>query len=201
MPKTFPTILFLTLAIVAVLATGQPLSATTVPSGVGGFSLGSNIESYPDLVDTNYLQETVVTDWRGFRKGVLSYGTCKYHKQILKIQMKYEDSSKDFYEVLLKKFKAKFGPPDEWKGDSFGILRIWKWYFTDNQNRSVSLVLHHNLRNPNETVGNMVKISFPKLLEEERLCFNKKCEELRSDSDLARIEEIKKPDWQFMIPE
>ncbi|WP_136795573.1 hypothetical protein [Desulfosediminicola ganghwensis] len=201
MSKLYILTLLSTLTIFTLSYSGASLATSEVPLGVGGFALGNNIDNYPDLMETNYLQETVVTDWRGFRKGVLSYGTCKYNRQILKIQMKYVDSSQDFYETLLQKFKAKFGPPDEWKGDSFGILRNWKWYFTDSQDRSVSLVLQHNLRNPNETTGNMVKISFPQLLEEERLCFNRKCEEMRNDHDRERIEEIKKPDWKFMIPD
>lgn len=190
-----PLILLLSLVFPHIL-----VAADKVPNEVGGFSLGSDISDYPDVVDTNYLKETVITDWHGFRKGIISYGICKYNNKILKIQLKYEDSSKKYFQKLLAEYKKKFGAPNEWKGDSFGILHIWKWYFVDEQERNVSLILQHNLRNPNENLGNMVKLSFPKLLNEERACFNEMCEQMKSDKDKQRLEDLKKPDWQYLIP-
>lgn len=162
--------------------------------------LGSDVREYPDVMNTNFLKEMVVTDWRGFRKGVISYGICKYSDKILRIQLKYQDPSRDYFQKLLKEYKKNYGAPHEWKGDSFGILHIWKWYFVDSENRKVSLSLQHNLRNPNETIGNMVKLSFPEMLDEERSCFNQMCEEMKSEEDKQRLEELKKPDWQYLIP-
>lgn len=174
--------------------------AASVPKEVGGFALGADISDYPNVMQTNFLKELVVTDRYGFRKGIISYGICKHEKKILHIRLKYEDPSKKYYKQLLKKFKQKFGEPDEWKGDSFGILYIWKWYFTDEENRAVSLTLQHNLRNPNENIGNMVKLSYPKLIEEERACFNQMCEEKKGEQDKDTLETMKQPDWQYLIP-
>lgn len=174
--------------------------AQKVPREVGGFALGTDVNDYPDVMNTNYLKEMVITDWHGFRKGVISYGICKYSDKILKIQLKYDDQSKDYFQKLLKKYKKEYGPPHEWKGDSFGILHIWKWYFVNEEDRAVSLILQHNLRNTNETIGNMVKLSYPKMLDEERICFNQMCEEMKSDQDKQRLEDIKKPDWKYLIP-
>lgn len=176
------------------------VAAQKVPHEVGGFVLGSDMSDYPEVVATNFLKETVVTDWHGFRKGIIAVGVCKYTDKILKIRLKYDDSSKKFFKKLLAEYKKQFGPPDEWKGDSFGILHVWKWHFTDSENRKVSLLLQHNLRNTNENIGNMVKISYPEMIEEERRCFNQLCEEKKSDQDKKRLEELKKPDWQYMIP-
>lgn len=175
-------------------------ASNNVPHEVGGFSLGSDISEYPDAMDTNYLKEMVITDWRGFRKGIISYGICKYTNKILKIRFKYENSDKKYFHVLLKEFKKKYGDPQEWKGDSFGILHIWKWYFVDADKNRVSLTLQHNLRDPNENIGNMVKLSYPDMLEEERFCFNEMCEEMKSTQDKQRLEELKKPDWQYLVP-
>ncbi len=173
---------------------------TSVPHEVGGFVLGSDVSEYPNIMNTNFLKEMVVTDWHGFRKGVISYGICRYPDKILKIDLKYEDQSKEYFLKLLDEFKKRFGPPNEWKGDSFGILHIWKWYFTDSENRAVSLNLQHNLRNTNESIGNVVKLAYPEMLEEERACFNQMCEEQNSDQDRKHREELKQPDWQYLIP-
>ena len=187
----FSSLLFLPLR-----AQGAP----QVPSEVGGFVLGSKVSEYPEAMSTNFLKEMVVTDWHGFRKGVISYGVCKYPDRIVRIELKYDDQSKDYFKKLLDKYKQRFGAPDEWKGDSFGILHIWKWYFKDSEGREVSLLLQHNLRNPNESIGNVVKLTNSDMMEEERICFNEMCEEKKTTVDQARLEELKKPDWQFLIP-
>lgn len=189
-----------TLCIPFLLAAAGLKAAENVPHEVGGFVLGSDLKDYPEVVESSYLRETVVTDLYGFRKGYISVGVCKHVDKILRIRMKYEDTSKKFFKELLEEYKKHFGPPDEWKGDSFGILHIWKWYFTDTQGRQVSLLLQHNLRNTNETIGNTVKLSYPDLIEEERLCFNEMCEEHKSDMDHQRLEKMKMPDWHYMIP-
>ena len=170
------------------------------PLEVGGFVLGSDVGDYPDAMNTNFLKEMVITDWHGFRKGVISYGICKYPNKIVRIELKYEDQTKEYFLKLLEEYKKQFGAPDEWKGDSFGILHIWKWYFKDSSNQTVSLLLQHNLRNPNESIGNVVKLSYTDMIDEERKCFNQMCEQKKSDKDRERLEQLKKPDWQFLIP-
>ena len=175
-------------------------NTTRVPHEVGGFALGSKVSRYPEAMQSNFLKEMVVTDWHGFRKGIISYGVCKYPDTILKISLKYADSSEDFFEDLLSKYKKRFGDPQQWKGDSFGILRIWKWNFVDGKGRAVSLILQHNLRDPSESIGNMVKLSYPEMLEAERLCFNKLCREKKDREGWERKQEQMKPDDHYLIP-
>lgn len=196
---TSSAILFTTL----VLVCSQPaiMTAASVPKQVGGITLGSNISDYDDIEYSDYLKEVVVTDWHGFRKGIISYGVCSSPGTIVKIRMKYEDSSKKFYNKLLKTFKKRFGKPQIWKGDSFGVLHIWKWTFTDDQGRIVNLILQHNLQNTNENIGNMVKLSLPQLEEKERLCFIQQCEEIVDDAQKERKEQLKKTSWDFLIPQ
>ncbi len=195
------TIFIYTLSIVALSAlTAGNILATDAPLEIGGFSLGENIESYNMTMQSNYLKEIVVTDRHGFRKGVISYGICKYPGQIVKIKLKYEDSSKKYFKTLLKKYKELYGPPHEWNGDSFGILHIWKWYFTDKNNRKVSLTLQHNLKDPNDNIGNMVKLTHPQMMREERMCFNQMCAAAKSSEDKKKLEEMKKPDWKYLLP-
>ncbi|MGB3209678.1 MAG: hypothetical protein WBB19_03140 [Desulforhopalus sp.] len=177
-----------------------PAVAEKVPHEIAGIALGSSVDNYPEIIRNNFLKEVVVTDWHGFRKGIISYGTCKHIDQILKIDMKYEDKSKDFYQKLLKEFRQQFGEPDAWSGDSFGVMLAWKWHFVDKEKNRVSLTLQYNGKNSDETIGNIVKLSFPGKMEEERLCFIDICEDRKDKTDAKRREELKKSDWSHFVP-
>ena len=188
-----------TLIIIALLSFTS-VAAYDTPTEIGGFKLGEFITDYPQIEYSEYLKEVVVNDWHGFRKGIISYGTCAYPGRIVKIRMKYQNSSKNFYDELLKKYKSKYGKPTEWKGDAFGVLYIWKWRFVDKDNRRVNLILQHNLQNDNEDVGNMVKISFPELMEEERFCVIDFFEKNKTAEEKETIKQRMKPDWDYMLP-
>jgi len=177
-----------------------PAGAANAPHEIAGIALGTSVDDYPDIVRTNYLQEVVVTDWHGFRKGIISYGTCKYIDQILKIDMKYEDRDEEFYEKLLREFRQKFGEPTSWNGDSFGVMRIWKWQFIDNEQNRVSLSLQYNSKNSNETIGNVVKLAYPERMVEEQRCFAEMCQQSKINTDEKRKEELRKSDWSHLIP-
>lgn len=196
---TRQTIIFLTILLFPFFLLPSA-EAGKIPSEIGGIVLGSNVKTYPYLTQSNYLKEVVVTDWHGFRKGVISYGTCKNIDKILKIDLKYEEKGKAFYNTLLKKFKQNFGDPDQWKGDSFGLVHIWKWYFTDKENNRISLILQHNSKNSNETIGNMVKLSYPDIIVEEQRCFANMCEENQETINAKMQEEMKKTGWSYLIP-
>ena len=176
-------------------------ASDTVPHSVGGITLGTEISEYPDIVQSNFMKEVVITDRHGFRKGIISYGVCKYKNQILRIRLKYADKSKPFYKKLLKKFRAKFGPPDSWNGDSFGLLHVWKWHFVDKDQNRVSMSLQFNAKDPNETIGNVIKLSYPERIEEERLCFNRMCDEMHEKSSVQQKNDLKKSDWSYLIPD
>lgn len=184
---------------------GIILSACTLyansPSEVAGIKLGSKVSEYPDFEVSNYLKETVVMDWHGFRKGVIFYGICHDPGTIVKIQMKYEDSSKDFYNTLLKRYKKKYGPPTEWDGDSFGIKHIWKWRFVDEDGRRVNMLLQHNLQDANQSIGNQVKISYPEMMEQENLCFLRMCQDISDPEEKKRKELLKETGWEYLIPQ
>lgn len=114
--------------------------------------------------------------------------------------MKYQDSSKKFYHELLVKYKNRYGKPLEWKGDAFGVLYVWKWRFMDEHNRRVSRILQHNLQNNNENVGNMVKLSYPEMMEEERYCVIEFFEKNKTAEEKEAIKQRMKPDWDYMLP-
>ena len=172
-----------------------------IPVSIAGISLGSDVTSYPAIIDSNFMKEVVVTDWHGFRKGTISYGMCLNIDKILKIDMKYEDKSKKFYNTILKKIKAQYGDPDTWSGDSFGLKHIWKWDFRDRDNNRVTLKLQYNSKDSSETIGNMIKLSYPDKIADERRCFMEMCSETRNQLDVAQLEELEKSDWSHLIPE
>ncbi len=188
------------LACLLVFATLSHADMDPCPTEIGGFTLGEGLEGLEGVQSSSYLKEIIVTNHYGFRKGFLLLGTCKYKDKVLRIRLKYNDSSLTFFKELLKRYKKQYGEPDEWKGDSFGIVRIWKWFFTDDKGRKVSLSLQHNSHNSNENIGNLVKLTFSELLEEERECLNAAHKAKKADMSTEEIEAMKKPDWLYMIP-
>ena len=60
----------------------------------------------------------------------------------------------------------------------------------------VTLVLQHNLKDSDESVGNMLKLGLPDLMNAERTCFNKALSQ-NSDSDVPESE----TDWAKLIPQ
>lgn len=193
---------FISFIIIAQLVFLFPIAgqAKEIPHEVGGFVLGSNVTDYPDIEYSNFLKEVVIYDWYGFDKGIISYGICDSPGEIVKIKLKYANSSKKYFKLLLKKYKKKFGKPTEWKGDSFGILHIWKWKFIDKNKNKVHLILQHNTKNPNENMGNMVKLYYPDNIAREHACFYEQCTQNISNTGKEQQELRKKSDWNYMIP-
>lgn len=199
MKKTLFTTLIVTLFLLI------PLTGFTAerqrPVQVGGFILGSDVTDYPDIEYSNFLKEVVIYNWNGFAKGIISYGVCDSPGEIVKIKLKYKDSTKRFFKILLKKYKQKYGEPDEWKGDSFGILHVWKWKFTNDTGERIHLILQHNTKNPNENTGNMVKLFCPDQIVKEQKCFTKQCNSDFPASENTKDKKTTPLDWNFLIPQ
>ena len=176
------------------------------PHEIAGFVLGKSIREYKDRLDMSSdlpirrvesLREVEILKTKGFKSGLITYGTCTGKDQIVRIKLKYEDSSKKFYNALLKRFKKRFGEPHEWRGDPFHIFLDWKWSFTDKDDNRISLHLQHNTRDAEEKIGNAVKLTSRTALEAEW-----KCHEEKTASQTSRKKEIQKGpiDWEFIIP-
>ena len=168
----------------------------TVPLEINGFKLGGSLKDYEFLKQRNYLKEVMVNDIGGFRRGVISFGNCERQGEVVKIKLKYKDDTHKFYKQLLKRFKKKFGNPEEFTGDAFGIVLSWKWRFRDKDNNYISLTLQHNKKNQEETMGSMVKLSMPDRIEAERKCFLNICE----TEKIACPVNMMSDDWDHLIP-
>lgn len=171
-------------------------AADNVPREINGIRLGASIEAYEFLTYNNYLMEVIINDIGGFRRGEISYGTCDRPGEIVRIKMKYKDSSRKFYNELLSRYRKKFGKPDEFTGDAFGIVLEWKWRFTDSDGNYITLSLQHNLKNIDENIGNMVKLTMPDRIVAERECFLKQCQVDKKTCPAPMMDES----WENMIP-
>ncbi len=180
------------------------------PHEIAGFILNKNINDYKNLIkkDTElpirhkgYLREVETTKIEGYKSGLIEYGTCTEPGRIVRIKLKYTDSSKKLYEALLKRFKKRFGEPSEWRGDPFHIVIAWKWSFKDKDGNRISLHLQHNTKDVEEKLGNSVKLTMTSAIEEESRCFEEKHPEEKASAEKSKSgKKLESTDWERFIP-
>lgn len=197
--------IFLSLVVILTLSHGLCLAKAKTPKEVAGLVLGSDIELYKDRLrmDTaipirhrEYLHEVELKETKGLKSGLIIYGTCSTPNPVLRIMLKYENGSKKFYTKLLELYKKRFGEPDEWKGDAFGIVQAWKWSFVDKNKNRIGLILQHNTQDPESRIGNSVKFTYSSLLEKEHECFRNK----NKGNEAEQEKPTGKKDLEFLIP-
>jgi len=181
------------------------------PHQLGGFVLNQKINAYEDriIMDTalpvryaENIEEVEIKPTQGFKSGLIAYGTCSKPGHIVRIKLKYADSSKQFYNDLLKQFKKRFGEPAEYQGDAFHIVIAWKWSFVDEQNHRLSLVLQHNVMDEDAKIGNAVKITDTTLMEEDLKCYKLKQLDHRERLRQRKWEAVDPGDtgWELFLP-
>jgi hypothetical protein len=179
------------------------------PYEIAGFALGKNISDYQEKIRmetmlpiryADFLKEVEIRNIPGYKSGLITYGDCAVPGRILRIKLKYADSSREFYNNLLDRYRKRFGKPDRWRGDPFHVLVAWKWSFTDKEGNRISMVLQHNIEDTTRKLGNAVKLTMLNFEEEEIQCFEKK-------ESKARVPEIKRDrkvkaeqNWDLFIP-
>ncbi len=183
------------------------VSSAEIPSQIAGFVLGDDISAYKDKLRPDSemsirhmecLKEVEIKKKPGFKSGLIYYGTCTGQKRILRIKLKYEDASADFYKELLKEYKKRFGEPDEWKGDPFHVVLAWKWRFKDKNDNKIIMILQHNTGDEGEKMGNSVKLTLHSLMEAELLCYKNK--ESAESGEKEEQKTWKKKDWDMLVP-
>ncbi len=165
-------LLLLSVILIANTSFAQP------PTGVGGFVLDTDVALYEPFLKPETtlpirfmegINEVEIQKRPGFKSGYIAYGNCAAPGKIVRIKLKYKNSSKDFYEDLLEAYKDKFGKP-KWLGDPFHVISTWKWSFKDADSR-IDIYLQHNLSNAEEKLGNSVKMTMLNLVKDELDCF------------------------------
>jgi len=177
------------------------------PLHLGGFVLGEDISQYSHLMDMDtcrelpfneYLEEGQILPQPGFKSGLVAYGTCRSPGKIVRIKLKFIDSSKAFFEKLLKKYREELGQPDEYKGDPFQTMIAWKWSFINDRKEKSSLILQHNIMVDDEKMGNSVKLTLTSRVEEERECFMEKFPE--KDPPQTQPQKGREDLWKSFVP-
>ena len=172
------------------------------PHQVGPFVLNKDIADYQNYVimetalpirHMENIEEVETKPIEGFKSGIIAYGTCAAPGHIVRIKLKYTDSSKKFYDELLKRIKQRFGDPSEYRGDPFHIVIGWKWSFVDKENNQISLTVQHNTMDEEEKKGNSIKLTMSNLISRDRLCYKEKA--------LDQREKLRQRKWDLMVPE
>ena len=187
------------------------ICSAATPREIGGFVVGGSIEEYKDRLKMEtaipiryreYLREVTIKELEGFKSGDIWYGTGVSPGRIVRVRLKYEDSSKKFFDILLKEFKNRFGKPAEWRGDCFGAFIAWKWSFTDAEMNKVSMVLQHNIKDPNHKMGNVIKLTMWGLIDEEQRVFEQKNPDRSKSTKKVKIQpgKYKPEDLDRFIP-
>ena len=177
-----------------------------IPNQIAGFELGGQIADFQDRVKmetamplrySKNIEEVEIRDVNGFKNGLLWVAKCANPGRIVRIRMKYADSSKKFYEELLQRCRARFGKPSEWRGDPFHIVLSWKWSFVDDQNNRISMILDHNTQDEEESFGNTIKLTMWNLIDQERDCAKDKEAALPA---APKNSASKQADWETLVP-
>ena len=149
-----------------------------------------------------YLQEVEIKHRNGFKSGIISFISRTSSHRIVRIKLKYADSSIEFYKSLLKRFIEQFGQPSEYRGDLFHILEGWKWSFVDQEENKISLILQHNNRDTQQKMGNCVKLTLWNLIDEERCKFGKQPSKPNKKGQNSQVEfkGYDFIDWERFLP-
>lgn len=197
----------LAVAAAAAVWAGQA-GAADAPRSIAGFTLGQPIADAADRVlmptalPVRYmenLREVEIRPVDGFKSGLIAYGTCRQPETVVRIKLKYADGSRAFYDDLLKRYKARLGNPDEYRGDPFGLFVSWKWSFADADGDRVSLTLQHNQEDEDEKLGNAVKLTLVNRMEEDAQCARQQPDPRRA---LRMTEPPPRPstEWDRLVP-
>jgi len=175
--------------------------AGEAPHQIGVFVLNKNISDLKEYVimetalpirHMENIEEVEIKPIKGIKSGLIAYATCAAPGHIVRIKLKYRDSSKKFYEKLLKEIKKKFGKPDEYSGDPFHIVISWKWSFVNKKNERITMTLQHNSMDTEEKIGNSIKLTNRGMIEEDQKCYKVKA--------LDQRQKLRHRDWQVMTP-
>ena len=186
--------------------------AGEAPHQIGVFVLSENISKFKDYVimetalpirHMENIEEVEIQPMEGIKSGLIAYATCAQPGQIVRIKLKYQDSSKKFFEGLLKRIKNKYGKPQEYRGDPFHILISWKWSFVDKDGQRISMTLQHNSTDTDEKIGNAIKLTMTSLIDEDRQCYRVKALDQREKLRQRKWKKMKsdKTDWSLFVPQ
>lgn len=166
--------------IVLLLLSTASSRAGEIPMSLAGITLGADISTVHHccllstdipLAEERYLNEIDLEAQfvPGIKGGSVAYATCAQKGKIVRIKLKFDNPSREFYDDLLKRYEKAFGQAHEWRGDPMQTIISWKWNFKDSSGQKVNLELTHSEDEDYKT-GNFVKMSLRSLWEVEAEC-------------------------------
>ena len=96
------------------------ISNAQTPTSIGGFELNTDVKQYKSFLKAETtlpirfmegISEVEIRRRPGFKSGYIAYGNCAEPGKIVRIKLKYKESSKDFFKELLEAYQDKFGKP------------------------------------------------------------------------------------------
>ncbi|ADU61298.1 MAG: hypothetical protein KUA35_00085 [Pseudodesulfovibrio sp.] len=169
---------FIILALI--LLSAPCLAAEPLPLTLSVFTLGKDVDLYqsycdgsqglsqtdiPFLSETNLRADSVP----GVRGGSLTHGNCLGDRKLLRVKLKFHDTSQKFFNALLKEYTKQFGEPDSYQGDTFKNVIAWQWNFARGK-EAVSLLLMWS-RDKEMRPGVSIKMTLESLLDAEYDCY------------------------------
>ncbi|WP_415718495.1 hypothetical protein [Maridesulfovibrio sp.] len=174
--------IILTAAVFVLLLTTNVMAASNAPESVAGITIGNNISTIKSIVEMNsatspwqeeFIKRVALKDIEGYKGGYVVIGDCKRKDIILRMKLKYQDSSMEFFNKIYAKIEKRFGKPNDWRGNPFGTLKVWKWSLGDADG-NVSLILQHFSGDDDSiTKGNSIRLSRPSWIKDEMECWEK----------------------------
>jgi len=209
-PQSFRCLIAFLLAL-PIVASISGAQAAAVPHEIGGFSIGSDVSSYGEKVlartalpvrYAEFITEVEVQAPEGFKTGIVAYGSCAYPGKILRLKFKYTNDSREFFEELVRRMKARFGQKPEWRGDPFQNVMAWKWSFRDTEGKRITLLVQHNQVDTDERIGNTVKLTWVDAVEQERSCDERKHPEGNRPKDAKKraATTMNVSEWDVLMP-
>ncbi|WP_320009250.1 hypothetical protein [Maridesulfovibrio sp.] len=190
----------LTAAVLVLLLTTNVMAASNAPESVAGITIGNNISTIKSIVEMNsatspwqeeFIKRVALKDIEGYKGGYVVIGDCKRKDIILRMKLKYQDSSMEFFNKIYAKIEKRFGKPNDWRGNPFGTLKVWKWSLGDADG-NVSLILQHFSGDDDSiTKGNSIRLSRPSWIKDEMECWEKDHPEVYEKPIPAKMDGIK----------
>lgn len=187
--------------LVVLLLTSSALAEESAPLSVAGIRLGDDFHQYEDILrmehagamsDAVFLDEALIQTGaiHGVRGGSVIWGNCANKGRVVRIKIKFADTSRDLFKRLLARYEEKFGQPDTYKGDSFRNVIAWEWEIADDDGRHVKILLMYSV-DPSIRPGVSIKMTDQALLDLEFACYKERYRsKYRAEEEAGKIEDL-----------
>ncbi|WP_031482082.1 hypothetical protein [Maridesulfovibrio frigidus] len=172
-------VFFLSFAILLLFASSA--FAANAPESIAGITIGQNISTIRSFLDDDsmrspwqeeFIKRIALKELEGYKGGYVVIGDCSRKNIILRMKLKYSDNSLSFFDTLYSKLEKRFGKPNDWRGNPFGTLKVWKWSLKDPSGNISVILQHFSGDDDSITNGNTIRLSRPSWIEEERACWD-----------------------------